>query len=233
MKSPIPLKWFLSLQLGLVAVIPLIAITILVWFLVMPGIHDRTGLRHQAMARSIASQVSAYLKGGERQLTALAEYLRQEHSDSDQAPVHLLDAQCGNGELFEALFIVDDEIRSIQTVGLSRSRRSNRSDYTGLDLSGRGFIGLAKGQQQAVWSRTFSPSDSFEIKGEQMLGALVAMDGLGWKVLVAQPARNALRPIRRTFPSSSVRGIPPASPKQRPNPWGCGNSSPNPSSWKS
>ena len=155
MKSPIPLKFFLSLQLGIVAIIPVATIAILVWFFVMPLIQARTGLRDQSMAQSIAGQVSAYLNGGERQLTALAEYLREVHPDSVQDQGGLLDAQCGRGELFEALFIVGDQDSDIQTVGLAQARRSKRADYKGLDLSGLGFIRHAKKQDQTVWSRTF------------------------------------------------------------------------------
>ena len=68
MKSPIPLKGYLSLLFGIVAIVPIITIAVLVWFFVMPSIQSRTGNQHQALARSIAGQISTYLEGGERQL---------------------------------------------------------------------------------------------------------------------------------------------------------------------
>jgi hypothetical protein len=61
------------------------------------------------LARSIADQFSARLAGGERQLTALAEYLHNRSSNPDAALADLLDAQCGNGEFFESLFIIDNK----------------------------------------------------------------------------------------------------------------------------
>ena len=66
-----------------------------------------------------------------------------------------MDAQCGNGEFFEALFIVDAADDTIQAVGLVESRRSKRADFLGLDLSGRGFINPAEELKRVSWSQTF------------------------------------------------------------------------------
>ena len=155
MKSPIPLKGYLSLLFGIVAILPIITIAVLVWFLVMPSIQSRTGNQHQALARSIAGQISTYLEGGERQLTALAEYLQDRKNQPDTGPVRLLDAQCGNGEFFETLFVVDNTEAVIQSVGLPTSRRASREDYIGLDLSGRKFADAAKNSAGGIWSQTF------------------------------------------------------------------------------
>ncbi len=156
MKSPISLKAYLSLHFCTVAVLPIITIAVLVWFFVMPAIQTRIGIRHQAMARSVAGQISAHLKGGERQLIALAEYLQSEGRNPEKALIGLLDAQCGKGELFEALFIADNEDMIIQTVGLAKERRWRRADLMGLDLSGRKFIQTTRALlKEAAWSETF------------------------------------------------------------------------------
>ncbi|BBO75389.1 hypothetical protein DSCW_28060 [Desulfosarcina widdelii] len=155
MKSPIPLKGYLSLLFGIVAILPIITIAVLVWFFVMPSIQSRTGNQHRALARSIAGQISTYLEGGERQLTALAEYLQDRQVQPDTGPVRLLDAQCGKGEFFETLFVVDNTEAVIQSVGLPKSRRASREDYIGLDLSGRKFADTAKDPAGGIWSQTF------------------------------------------------------------------------------
>ena len=72
----------------------------------------------------IAGQISTYLEGGERQLTALAEYLQDRQVQPDTGPVRLLDAQCGKGEFFETLFVVDNTEAVIQSVGDSNGGRS-------------------------------------------------------------------------------------------------------------
>ncbi|WP_319521511.1 PAS domain S-box protein [uncultured Desulfosarcina sp.] len=155
MKSPIPLKGYLSLLFGIVAILPIVTIAVLVWFFIMPGAKSRTGSQHQALARTIAGQISTYLEGGERQLTALAEYLQSRQVQPDMAPVRLLDAQCGTGEFFETLFVVDNSETVIQSVGLPISRRASREDFIGLDLSGRKFAEAAKDHTEPVWSQTF------------------------------------------------------------------------------
>ncbi|WP_419660336.1 two component system sensor histidine kinase [Desulfosarcina variabilis str. Montpellier] len=278
MKSLYPLKGFLSLNFAAVAVLPMITIATLLWFFVMPTIQARTRIQHQAMARCIAGQISAYLEGGQRQLTALAGYLPRHMVATDTQTVRLLDAQCGNGEFFETLFIADRTDAAIQTIGLAQSRRPSRIDFIGLDLSARSFINKAKGARRTTWSETFLSTVSsrmavaltvpladsfitgeitldnlseiishlpvesgfrtlvidgqgmivadsqkrrwgetlnvnfsdgamerqafpmdFELDGQHMLGTLVEMDAIGWKVLVAQPLRNAFQPLRETF----------------------------------
>jgi len=155
MKSPIPLKGYLALLFGVVAIPPIITIAVLAWFFVMPSIQSRTGNQHQALARSIAGQISTYLEGGERQLTALAEYLQDRKDQPDTETVRLLDAQCGNGEFFETLFIIDNTETVIQSVGLPTSRRTNREDYIALDLSGQKYAAPAKDPMGPTWSQTF------------------------------------------------------------------------------
>ena len=155
MKSPISIKRYLSLHFGIVAILPVVTIAGLVWFFMMPTMQVRTGLQHQALAHAIAGQVATYLKDGEHQLNALAEYLRDRRALPGKDPVRLLDAHCGSGEFFETLFVVDHTGKTIQAVGLPPSRRSNRADFVGLDLSGRQVAGTANGTAGAAWSKTF------------------------------------------------------------------------------
>jgi len=121
----------------------------------MPAIKTRTGIQQQGLARSIADQLSARLAGGERQLTALAEYLHHRSFNPDAALADLLDAQCGNGEFFEALFIIDNTTFFVQAAGLAGTPRQRRSDFIGLDFSGRRFIYPPKGAQSPFWSKNF------------------------------------------------------------------------------
>ena len=276
MKSSISLKRYLSLHFVTVASLPVITIACLVWFFMMPALNTRANLQHQAMARSIAGQISAHLGGGERQLVSLAEYLQRLPFPPDMDPNRLLDTQCGDGEFFEALFVVDQAHATIQAVGLPTPRRMNHMDYIGLDLSGRRFIDTQKLPNHPVWSETLlstvssrmavaltvpmaggfitgeitldnlsefirllpvdsefrilvidrvgrvvadsrkqhwgdaldidlpagempAESTAFELDGEHMLGSVAAMEAVGWHVLVAQPIRQAFKPLRDTF----------------------------------
>ncbi len=155
MKSPVSLKRYLALHFGAVSILPVITIAGLVWFFMMPSIQHQTRIQHQALARSIADKVSIYLEGGERQLDALAGFLQNRQFHTDPEVVSLLDAHCGSGEFFETLFIVDDATVTTQAVGLPQSRRSNRADFMGLDLSGQRFVDAMKKGRRVGWSQTF------------------------------------------------------------------------------
>lgn len=250
---------------------------ILVWQFLLPAMRSDTGIRHQGMAQSIAGQVSSHVLGGQRQLAALADFIQTRHGLSDRQVTALLDSQCGEGELFETIYISSPRQQLVMAVGLARSRRSLRRDLLGLDLSGRRFVLEAGNPEKPVWSETFMStvsrrlavaltipladnlitaeitldnlssvisklpgengfltyvidpkgrivadsqqlhwgqrlndslfsfavpensgrfiSDSFKLDGTSYLGTVVAIENLGWKVLVAQPTSKAYRPF--------------------------------------
>ncbi|WP_054030472.1 hybrid sensor histidine kinase/response regulator [Desulfatitalea tepidiphila] len=282
MKSPWPLRRYLSLQFVLIAGLPLVMVALLVWLILTPKIRVHIGMQHQAIARAIAGQISAHLMGGQRQLTALADYLRIRGIATPANVITLLDAQCGEGELFETIYITSGQDETIRLVGLSRAGRSRRDDLMGLDLSGRDIVNSARTAGKAFWSETFLSTASsrqavalaipmtehviigeitlgqiarfighipagaglltivldckgrivadsqnqmegqqfdltrlppdlrhsaeaggtdfsaatFELDGRKLLGTVVAIESLGWKVLVAQSSERAYAPLR-------------------------------------
>lgn len=279
MKSPKPIRYYLSWYFGFVAAFPVIIIACLVWLYLMPTMEANTGIQHQGMARSMAGQISAHLMGGERQLTALADFLEAQEELPAKTLFRLLDSQCGQGELFETIYISSVKDESIVSVGLALPRRSIRSDLQALDLSGRSFLLQAELTQRAVWSETFLStassrlavaltvpmtgrlitgeitldnlsefishlpveagfltfvidrqgrivadsqrlrwgqqlnmatllpirnsdslaSGTFELDGRSLLGTVVDIQPLGWKVLLAQPVEKALDPLHTLF----------------------------------
>ena len=281
MKSPVSLRRYLSLQFGIMVALPVVIIAILVWQFLMPQMRTNTGSQHEGLARAIAGQVSAHLLGGERQLAALAEAVATGRFDQPSQLTALLDAQCGNGELFETIYIASIRDPVISSVGLSRPRRSKREDLLGMDLSGRRFLNMAPPLEKPGWSETFlstassrlavaltvplsdiviigeitldklsevishlpveaglltmvldrkgrivadsqrlrwgqqlnlatlpasdpdgdtpSASSPFELAGRSLLGTVVDVQQLGWKVLVAQPIQQAFKPLRAAF----------------------------------
>ena len=86
----------------------MIIIAILAWWFLMPTMRYRTHVKHQAVARAIAGQVSSFLEGGQRQLCALADYLQVMEMIMDASATPLLDAQCGQGEFFETILFRKD-----------------------------------------------------------------------------------------------------------------------------
>ncbi len=155
MKSPMPLRRYLSLQFAAVAALPVFIIAVLVWLLLMPQIRTRIDVQHEGLARAVADQISAHLKGGERQLIALADFVASdEHSSSGQL-IGMLDAQCGRGDLFETIYILSNRDAIISSVGLAHGRRMSRDDLTGLDISGFPFLTGSGDKTHPTWSQTF------------------------------------------------------------------------------
>ena len=275
MKKPISLRKYLLAQLGVVTMLQLVILSALIWLFLMPEMRTEVGLRHHALARTIAGQISAHLIGGERQLEALAGYLRVHPPSETPGLFDLFDTQCGNGEMFETIYLVENRHDKISEIGLSSPRRSHRNDLMGLDLSSREFLKSARNSKQIVWSETFLStassrlamavtipipgytltgeitvdqlsafisnlpveaglftmildrrdrvvadsqqnfggrrfdskillpdadddtitSSKFNLDGKTFVGALVSIDQLSWKVVVAQPVNKAFRSV--------------------------------------
>nr|WP_319492856.1 ATP-binding protein [uncultured Desulfobacter sp.] len=155
MGSDISLKNYLSRHFAVVAILPVVTIACLTYSFMLPAIKDRTGFQNHAMARSIAGQISAHLSCGKRQISAIAEYLSNRQIRNHMAPVDLLDAHCSTGDFFEALFVIDNKEGVVQTAGLSESLRPKRSDFIGMDFSGRTFLHPLKKSAEPEWSQIF------------------------------------------------------------------------------
>ena len=142
------------MQFALAASVPLIAVAALIWLSMLPQMRTEIGIRHQALARSIAGQVTTHLLGVERELRALAVYIGKQGKQSAPFWFELLDSLAGTGDVFEAIYIAD-LADSVYTVGLPRARRDRREDILGLDLSRRAFLREARARNEGVWSETF------------------------------------------------------------------------------
>ena len=155
MKPLVSLRRFLSLQFAAVAAVPVVIIAVMVWLLLMPQMRTSIGIQQQSLARAIAGQIYAHLMGGERQLRALADFVDTQGAMPASQMSALLDTQCGDGDLFETIYISEKHNEMIASVGLSRPRRSGREDLLGLDISARGFYRKAHESGKTLWSETF------------------------------------------------------------------------------
>nr|WP_320192156.1 PAS domain S-box protein [uncultured Desulfobacter sp.] len=189
MKKTKSLRYHQSLQFALVAGLPVLIIAFLVWLFLLPAMQSDTKIRHQGMARSIAGQVSSNVLGGQRQLAALADFIQTRNGLSDQQVTRLLDSQCGEGELFETIYISSPRQQLVMTVGLTRSRRSFRRDLVGLDLSGRRFVKAAGNPEKPVWSETFMSTVSRRLAvaltipmADTLITAEITLDNLSEKI---------------------------------------------------
>lgn len=77
MKTVTPLHKHLSLKFAVVAILPILITSWLVLNLLVPEMKRQIAGQHESMARLVASQISAHLQGGERQLLALADFFEE------------------------------------------------------------------------------------------------------------------------------------------------------------
>ena len=101
MKYVQPLQRWLTLQFALAASVPLATVALLVWLMLLPQMRTEIGIRHQALARSIAGQVTTHLLGAERELRALAGYIDLLGKQWPNFWFTLLDSHAGTGDVFE------------------------------------------------------------------------------------------------------------------------------------
>ncbi|HBZ53969.1 MAG TPA: hypothetical protein DEO88_01075, partial [Syntrophobacteraceae bacterium] len=187
-----PLRRWLSLQFALVASIPLVVVAGLVWIFLLPQMRADIAVRHQALAGAIAGRVSAHLLGADHALRALADYINTQGPQLGQSWIPLLDAEAGTGDMFEAIYIADEN-RAVYAVGLPEMRRGNREDLIGLDLSRRDFIGDAPILKREVWSETFLSTVSSRL-------AVALAIPMGYRVMVGEITIERLSQFIRQLP---------------------------------
>ncbi len=198
MKSRVSLRRYLALHLSLVVALPMALIAVLVWQVLMPQIRGAIAIHHESLARAVAGQVSAHLAGGERQLIALAEFLEARRELSPEQTISLLDAHCGQGDLFEAIYLVSNGDHIIRSVGLARPSRLRRDDLMGMDVSGQGFAIASRGPKTLLWSKTFLSTVSSHLavalsiqQAESTLIGEIGLDRLS-ELIARLPAKSGL-----------------------------------------
>jgi PAS domain S-box-containing protein len=186
LKKAISLRWFLSLNLGLALVVQCVVVAVLAWHILLPRMRTDIGFHQHALAHAVAGDVSTHVLGGERQLRALAEFIWT-HPDFPDIPWNdLLDAQCGDGDVFEAIYITDSRDKAIQAIGLAHGLRAKRRELMGLALSEAGILPpTAQSPGMTSWSDPFSSTASGRMAvavtitlGKQVIGGVITIDRL-------------------------------------------------------
>lgn len=167
MRASTPLHKHLSLKFGAVAILPILIISWLTLHYLVPEMKRQIANQHAGLARSVASQISAHLQGGERQLLALSDFLNSKQNWNSLELIPLLDAQCGGGDLFETIYIASTREQRIRYVGLAGKSPGTeylkREDLLGLDLSGRKFTFTQGATSKPSWSETFLSTVSSQL----------------------------------------------------------------------
>ncbi len=149
-----PLRYWLALRFALVAALPLVAVAVLAWFIVLPQLHQHIAVQNQMLARAVAGQVETYLTGAQHQLEAVSGLLHNIGYRPTPYWFGLLDAHIGTGTTFEAIYLINTD-DSVHSVGLPEPQRNQRENLIGLDLSQRDFLRQAHLRKKPTWSELF------------------------------------------------------------------------------
>lgn len=183
-KRDFPLFWQLALKFSIVAVVPVLAITVVYLVYFLPQMQRDVYLQHQIVARSISDQVSTHFSAAEREMASLAKLTGTRPADSVFV-TDLLDIYASSSDYYEAVYLLDTRGR-IRSIGVAEKLRVLRGNYLSLDFSGREFVRKARESKAAVWSNTYLSAVTgrpavarVELVGEYLLIGEVALSPLG------------------------------------------------------
>ena len=163
-----PLGQLLGIQMTFIAVFPLLMVALLLWQLAIPRIHEGISVRHQVLASSISGRITTLLAGAEHELKSIGTYIENRGVQSQEYWCELLDSHVGEGEIFEAIYLSDEDER-VEAIGLPVSQNYKREDMLGLDLSLRPFFRKVKTGYASIWSETCVSTSSVEAPGRAVL----------------------------------------------------------------
>ena len=154
MASPKALLRHLTVHLGWVTALQLITVTALVWWILIPQMGDDIRSSHRALARSVFRGSGGLSKRRRSSdFGPRADFIRSRGDQSGEDWNDFLDAQCGRGTFFEAIYLVDLKKEKVVSIGLPQRRRRSREDLLGLDLSGPKFSQNRPGKPMKPFGR--------------------------------------------------------------------------------
>ncbi|MDS4030550.1 MAG: EAL domain-containing protein [Candidatus Contendobacter sp.] len=149
-----PLRRWLVLRIGWVAVLLLAIIAVLAWLFLVPQIRSDLAVRQQTLARAVSGQIETYLRGVRHQLDAVARMRQNLGYRPSPFWFDLLDSHVGTDKVFQAIYLVN-AADLVHSVGLPEAQRGRRQDLIGLDLSRWDFLRQARENQKPAWSEVF------------------------------------------------------------------------------
>ncbi|MDX1605741.1 MAG: PAS domain S-box protein, partial [Candidatus Competibacterales bacterium] len=164
------LQQSLALNFALVALVPLLLLVVAALYR-LSLVNDEVSARNRGLARAVSSQAALFLNGPRTTLEQLRHWLQVLGAD-DLRLQSILDAEAESSALFEVFYLLDEDDRVAQ-VGLPSAQRPLRSNYLGLDLSGRHFVTRSRESGLPQWSDTFLSV----ISGQISLALAVPVNG--------------------------------------------------------
>jgi PAS domain S-box-containing protein len=151
--SPAPLRRALALRIAFAALVPILAVSVLVLTLITGDTERTVAERNLLLARAVSGQVQGFLREPRAILMSLRGVLLEGAAASPEERSRLLDAVVRSSDLFESIYLIRKD-GTVEEVGLLPENASRRPDYVELNLSHQNFHGLER-PGEASWSDTF------------------------------------------------------------------------------
>jgi len=149
-------KNLLSLQIGITAGLPLLAILLIGYTVIEPQLHSQVEARHRAVAVAMAGQVEAYLESAGRELDNVRRVLESSPQNRWQ---QILDIYVDDAEIFSEI-LVSDKTGITRFAGVPTDLRAGRENVIGVDLSRRKFFEHLRLTGNPTWSDTYLSATS-------------------------------------------------------------------------
>ena len=149
-------KNLLSLQIGITAGLPLLAILLIGYTVIEPQLHSQVEARHRAVAVAMAGQVEAYLESAGRELDNMRRMLESSPRNRWQ---QILDIYVNDAEIFSEI-LVSDKTGITRFAGVPPAIRASRGNIIGIDLSRRKFFEHLQNTGNPTWSDTYLSATS-------------------------------------------------------------------------
>ncbi len=149
-----PLKHVLAITFAFAAIVPLVIVSILVInHLTVDNIRE-IEKKNLLLAKAMSGQVEVFLRGPQVVLQNVSAMLKNNPDYSESDIQKLLALHVSGSELFESIYILDEN-GVVRNVGLPSGKEDFKRDILGINLAHKEFYKKVRQTGKPTWSDTF------------------------------------------------------------------------------
>ncbi len=166
-----PLKHLLAFTFAFAAIVPLVIVSILVINHLSVDNIGEIEKKNLLLAQAMSGQVEVFLREPLVVLQNVSSMLKNNPDYSDSDIQQLLELHVKGSQLFESIYILDNE-GVVQNVGLPSAKEDFKRDIIGINLAHKEFYKKVRQTGQPTWSDTFLSL----ISGRMSLALCIGVD---------------------------------------------------------
>ena len=150
------LRHWLTISLFILVGVPVLVVTSFLLLTLLPQLESYADAEYRTYTHAVSDRIDGFLLSKAERIEKIAKAI--DHLPLSSVSIeHKLDAIIESDTILEALYLLDDTLHVVQT-GIQDHDRPIRSNFIGLDFSGRAFVTTAKATMKTTWSDTFLSS---------------------------------------------------------------------------